>query len=111
MKKNRFLRGLKFAAFGAVAIAVLGEGVTYLWNWLMPGLFGLHVITFWQTLGLLALSRIFFGGFRGRPGGGPRGMMGRWERMTPEQREQFRQGMTRGGRCGKFETPTPEATT
>jgi hypothetical protein len=105
MRSNRFVRVLKIAAIAVVGIAVGGEVVTYLWNWLMPGLFGWHTISFWQSLGLLVLSRIFFGGFRGRPGFGRR----RWEQMTPEQREQFKQGM-RGGRCGKFEPPAPEPT-
>jgi len=78
-----------------------GELVLHLWNWLLPGLFGWRLITFWQAIGILALCRILFGrmggrgfrryGFRGRMGG-------RWERMTPEEREQFRQGMR--GRCG-----------
>ena len=100
MRSNRFVRVLKIAAIAVVGIAVGGEVVTYLWNWLMPGLFGWHTISFWQALGLLVLSRIFFGGFRGRGGFGRR----RWEQMTPEQREQFTKVM-RGGRCGKFETP------
>jgi hypothetical protein len=107
MRKNRFLRGLKIVAIAAIGITVGGQVVTHLWNWLTPELFGWHTINFWQSLGLVLLSRIFFGSFRGR--GGPR-MMARWERMTPEQREQFRQGMGRGGRCGKFETPAAEPT-
>jgi hypothetical protein len=102
MKRNRFLQILKVVGIAAVAITVGGNVVSYLWNWLTPELFGWHTINFWQALGLIALSRIFFGGFRGH--GGSR-MMGRWDRMTPEQREQFRQGLGRGGRCGKFETP------
>ncbi len=111
MKGNRVLWVLKVTAIAAVAIAVGGEVVTQLWNWLMPDLFGLHTIRFWQALGLLILSRVFFGGFRGRGGfgGGSRMMRKRWEEMTPEQREQFSKGM-RGGRCGggKFEGPTAE---
>jgi len=109
MKGNRAWRILKVAVIGTVAIAVGGEVVTQLWNWLMPELFGLHAIRFWQALGLLILSRVFFGGFRGRGGfgGGPRMMRKRWEAMTPEERDQFRQGM-RGGRCGKFEESTAE---
>jgi len=67
--------------------------VRELWNWLMPVIFGLPHIGFWQALGLLLLSRILFGGFRG-PGPGRR-----WgRRLTPEEREKFRQGMQ--GRCG-----------
>jgi hypothetical protein len=66
----------------------------------MPGLFGLHAITFWQAVGLIVLGRLLFGGFGPRFGGGPwrRHMTERWERMTPEEREKFRAGMR--GRCG-----------
>ena len=32
----------------------------WLWNWLMPKIFGLIEISFWQALGLNILSRIFF---------------------------------------------------
>ena len=109
MRKNRLLRGLKIAVIASVGITVGGEVVTQLWNWLMPAVFGWHTITFLQALGLVALSRIFFGGFRGRPGvGGRRRMMERWQQMTPEQREQFRQGMRGAGRCGKFDQAATE---
>jgi hypothetical protein len=79
----------------AVFIAIGGEIVMLLWNWLAPALFGWRQITFWQAIGLLALCRILFGGFRG---GGPRSrirqrMAERWEQMTPEEREKFRQGL------------------
>jgi hypothetical protein len=71
-----------------------------LWNWVVPPVFGAHAISFGQALGILVLSKILFGGFHGRPGGGPwkRGMRARWEKMTPEEREKFREGMA--GRCG-----------
>jgi len=32
-----------------------------LWNWLMPKIFGLPVVTIWEAIGLLALSKIVFG--------------------------------------------------
>lgn len=32
-----------------------------LWNWLMPDLFGLATITFWQALGILVMAKIIFG--------------------------------------------------
>ena len=90
-------------------IAIGGEVVMQLWNWLLPALFGWRQITFWQGLGLLALCRILFGGFGG--GGGHRSkfqrrMEERWERMTPEEREKFQQGMR--SRCGSLGTPTGE---
>ena len=80
-----------------------GEMVMLLWNWLAPALFGLRPVTFWQALGLLALCRILFGGF-GLSGGGVRSnsrrrMRERWEQMTAEERERFRQGLhDRSGR-------------
>jgi Ca2+/H+ antiporter, TMEM165/GDT1 family len=60
-------------------------------------------------VGVLVLSKILFGGFRGRPGRHlywRRRMMERWEQMTPEERERFRQA-TRG-RCGPFGQPAAE---
>jgi hypothetical protein len=94
------------AILGMVIFAWIGgEVVMLLWNWLAPALFGLRQITFWQALGLLALCRILFGGFGLGGGGhrsGPRRRIGeriegrmaeRWEGMTPEEREKFRQGM------------------
>ncbi len=82
-------------------IVIGGELVLHLWNWLLPPLFGWREITFWQALGLLLLCRILFGG-RGwyRPGRSSFGRRSiadrvaeRWEGMTPEERERFRQRM------------------
>jgi hypothetical protein len=77
-------------------IALGGAVVMLLWNWLAPEVFGWREITFWQALGLLALCRILFGGFRGHGSyrsGIRRRMTERWEHMTPEARERFRKGM------------------
>jgi hypothetical protein len=108
MRGRRALRFLKIAAIAIVAFTVFGFVVTQLWNYLMPGLFGLHVITFWQALGLILLGRLLFGGFGPRFGGAPwrRHMADRWQHMTPEEREKFREGMR--GRCGQSRTPAPE---
>jgi hypothetical protein len=103
MKRNRIARIFKFALFAVLFVTVFSFVVMRLWNWLMPAVFGWHVITFWQAVGLLVLSKILFGGFHGRPGRNMywrRRMTERWEMMTPEEREKFRQGM-RGG-CGSF---------
>jgi len=89
MKTRRFFRGLKFVLFALLFVTVFGFVVMRLWNWLMPVLFGWHSINFWQAVGILVLSKILFGGFRGRPGGHMqwrRRMMERWEHMTPEER-------------------------
>jgi hypothetical protein len=89
----------------ALFIVIGGEVVMHLWNWLLPALFGWRQISFWQAVGVLALCRILFGGVSGRGGHRPnfrRRMWERWERMSPEERQKFRQGM--GGRCGSFGT-------
>ena len=65
MRRNWIARGVRMALFIALTCAVLGFIVMNLWNWLVPSVFGWHSITFWQALGLLVLSKILFGGFRG----------------------------------------------
>ena len=92
------------AALGiAVFIGIGGELVMHLWNWNLPAVFGWRQITFWQAIGLFALCRILFGDLGMFARGSHRSnfrrrMAERWEHMTPEERERFRQGM-RGG-CG-----------
>ena len=74
---------------------LFGEIVMHLWNGLMPALFGLKMITFWQAIGLLILARILVGGLGGGSGNrGQRRRSGmRWECMTPEEHERFREWM------------------
>jgi len=93
MKKNRIEKAAKIVAFGILGLGVFGFVVMSLWNWLMPAIFGLRLISFWQALGLVLLGKILFGGFRGHAGGGRqwRRMCNRWNQMTPEDREKFRQ--------------------
>ena len=93
----------------AVFVFLGGEVVKLLWNWLAPPLFGLPELTFWQALGMLAICRILFGGF-GMSGGGRSSHGGpwgkgdrwvdrfaeRWQGMSAEERERFRQRE----RCG-----------
>jgi hypothetical protein len=85
----------------AVFMTFGGWVVMSLWNWLLPGLFGWRLITFWQAIAMLVLCRILFGGVSGRgwhrSHSGPR-MGWRWANMTPEEREKFREGMR--AKCG-----------
>ncbi len=103
MKYRWAVRLFQIALILTIVIAGFGQAVLQLWNWLMPGIFGLPSLTFWQAVGLLGLSWILFGGWRGFPGGGSRywrrGMRERWEQMTPAQREEFRRGLE--SRCGR----------
>jgi hypothetical protein len=56
-------------AIGGLAMAVVlgflfGWFVMKLWNWVMPDIFGLKMITYWQAFGLVVLAKILFGGTR-----------------------------------------------
>jgi hypothetical protein len=91
---RRYLgRGVAFGLVATIVLALAGGLVMTLWNWLMPPIFGFHGIGFWQALGLLVLSKILFGGFHrgGRGWHWRRRMSERWERMSPDEREQFRE--------------------
>jgi len=57
---------LKCVVLGAIFVALLVWGTMWLWNWLVPELFNGPHITYWQTLGLLALTKILFWGFGGK---------------------------------------------
>ena len=74
--------------------------VMFLWNYLMPEIFGLPEITLIQSIGLLVLARILFGNWGGKRGchGGwnhrkhwMHKMKDKWEDMTPEEKEKARE--------------------
>ena len=86
MKRNWIVRLLQFVVIAVLMITLLSFVVMRLWNWLTPALFGWHVINFWQAAGFLILSKILFGGFRGRSGRRwywRHRMRERWKRMSP----------------------------
>lgn len=73
---------------------ILGTVVMYLWNSILPGVLGIGVITFWQAIGILILSKILFGGCMGGHGRHKCGCHGgrfgkKWRHLTPEEREQM----------------------
>ncbi len=89
----------KIGVLVVLGVAALGWVVMALWNWLLPNLFvGVHEISYVQAIGVLLLSKILFGGFRGHCGGHAKWHKHRWENMTPEEREKFQTGMK--GCCG-----------
>lgn len=59
--------------FGIIAITGLAFLFAYvvmlLWNWLMPMIFGLTTLTFWQAVGVILLAKLLFGGIGGGGGG------------------------------------------
>jgi len=54
------LVGIAFAGLFALLFGFL---VKVLWNWLMPPIFGLGTIGYWQAFGLVILAKLLFGGF------------------------------------------------
>ena len=95
MRRHWWMKGIAFLVCAPLFVAAVSLVVMLLWNALVPSLFAGPVLGFWQAVGLLVLCRILFGGFRGR--GGPPGWKhhrawhDRWQRMTPEERERFRE--------------------
>jgi len=85
-KKSFLHAGMFIAAIGVFTIITM-----LLWNWLMPGLFGVQYIDFWQTIGLLILTRLLFGWGRHMPYSHHHGMRKKWAKMTPEERKEFSQ--------------------
>ena len=86
--------------FLVVVLALLGGLVMWLWNWLMPVIFGLPALTFWQAVGLVVLCRLLvgnigFGGHHHHPhghghcGSGNNKLRECWSNMTPEERQQI----------------------
>ena len=69
MKVKKFVKVIFIVIFGAIAITALallfGYVVMLLWNWLMPSIFGIGAVSFWQAVGIVVLAKLLFGGFGG----------------------------------------------
>lgn len=62
---EKILIGIGFGILGVLLLFLLGFLVMKLWNWLMPEIFDLKEISYWQAWGLLILSSILFKDFGG----------------------------------------------
>jgi hypothetical protein len=74
-----------------------GLAVKLLWNAILPVVLGVAAVTFWQAVGILVLSRLLFGGFRGGPWGGRRGgpphWKNQWVNMSEEEKLRMKDEM------------------
>ncbi len=80
----------------AAGVFLFGWVVMLLWNAILPAVLGVKIISFWQALGIIVLSKILFGVFRG----GHRHHdcrhypreehLKRWMHMSREEREKMR---------------------
>jgi hypothetical protein len=62
-RPQKILIAIGFGIVGIGFIFLCGLIVMLLWNWLMPDIFGLKRLTYWQAWGLLILCHILFKGF------------------------------------------------
>ena len=60
MKNNVLEAILLIVGLIVLAGILLALPLQLLWNWLMPNLFNMPIITFWQALGLNMLAGILF---------------------------------------------------
>ncbi|MDB5201942.1 MAG: uncharacterized protein JWQ27_1351 [Ferruginibacter sp.] len=104
MKQSFFKRKpVMMASFFLAAFFIFTGFVMLLWNLVLPEVTGVKSINYLQAMCILLLSKILFGGFRGRGG-----MRGNWKEkmrhkmgeMTPEEREKFRAEWK--NRCGNM---------
>ena len=52
-----------FGIFAITGLAILfGFVIMWLWNWIMPEVFGLTTLSYWQAVGLFILLKILLGG-------------------------------------------------
>jgi len=115
MKKFWIKKGLMMVTFFIAAIVLFTVVVMGLWNAILPAVLGVKTITFIQALGILLLSKILFGGFRGGWRGGrhhewKQNMKDKWDTMTPDQRDRFKAEWK--NRCGgRWGMKTPNDTT
>jgi hypothetical protein len=89
--------GLVFALLFAL---VFGFLVKWLWNWLMPALFGLKEITYWQAFAMVVLAKLLFGAFGAHhqdKWGGHSGRLRDWHHRP------FRNGVSLRDRHGEWE--------
>ena len=58
--KNNFETVMYIIGLAILVVMLLGMPLQLLWNWLMPNLFNLPYITFWQAVGLNLMATILF---------------------------------------------------
>ncbi|WP_185212524.1 hypothetical protein [Sphingobacterium mizutaii] len=101
-KGKKIFIGIAIVIFFFLLIALL----QFLWNKLMPEIFGLKTIDYWQALGLFILSKLLFGRGFGKPGSGFGRKMRQRELdrsdLSEEEKERLREEWKRrfDSKCG-----------
>ncbi len=107
--KSKPRRYWMYPLFGLAFVLVGSLVVMLLWNAIIPDVIpGVHALRYIQAMGLLVLSKILFGGFRGGPPHRKFGGWGnyegspvreKWMNMSEEEREKFKSEWR--NRCGR----------
>jgi hypothetical protein len=97
--KRRFWFGkaVMILVFCTAFVMLFSYIVMRLWNGILPDVLGVKIITFWQAMGILVLSKILFSGFGGFAHKKEQfknrfrqKMLDKWEHMTPEEKQKFK---------------------
>ncbi len=96
MKHNRKAKGFLIVIAIIAMFFLVTAIVMWLWNGILPEVIGVKTITYWQAMGILILSKILFGGFKGK---GKKDFMdwkheqwkARMDNFSPEEKEKFKQ--------------------
>ena len=102
MMKHRSNRWILFVPLAIGGFFLFGLVLMLLWNAVLPAAVpAIKAISYWQAMGIFALSKILFGfnrGWGGRRYQWKQRMEQKWNNMTPEKREQFKDEWKH--RCG-----------
>ncbi|GAB2561612.1 hypothetical protein [Spirosoma areae] len=108
MKNYPGRRRFFIAPFILLALLAFSFAVYWLWNNVLVAVVAVKPVTYWQAMGLLALSRILLGGFKvGPPGGGHSYGGGgppwreKWRQMSDEERATFKNKWRHRGNEGE----------
>jgi len=109
-----------FVPLAIIAFALFSWITMLLWNVLMPAIFGITAITFWQAAGVIILARLIFGfghhrswGYRSSPYVN-HDLREKIKAMTPEEKKEFFRKMHYNRQawhhehCGENNTKTNE---
>ena len=92
----------KFVVMGIVFLALFTYVVMLLWNWLVPELFSGPVLNYWQTLGILLLSKILLSGLGNHRKDGPPWKHKTWkhDHLKGYWKQKFEEKMNGKAGCG-----------
>ena len=90
-KYFRIKRAIFIPIAKAASVFVFGSLIMFLWNTILPALFEIATITFWQALGILVLSKMLLGGFGCRQSHSGHSWKSHPMNLNPAEREKMKE--------------------